>query len=65
MKLLMQFVVFVCLYVGYTLFTINRKAFAFLIPSLTSSNEISPIEAGKVLSSFSLAYTISKLAGKI
>lgn len=60
-----QGLVFLCLYMGYTFYTLNRKSFTFVIPQITATGDISLTDAGKVLSSFSIAYTIGKFVAGV
>jgi len=65
MPRIQQGLIFFCMYTGYTLYTLSRKTFSFVIPQIISTGEITQVEAGKVLSSLSLAYTIGKFVSGI
>jgi len=55
-----QVILFLTMYIGYLLYMVVRKSFAFSMPSILEEGEMEKVQVGKVLSSFSMGYTIGK-----
>ncbi|CAJ1065772.1 glucose-6-phosphate exchanger SLC37A4a [Xyrichtys novacula] len=52
--------IFLAMFVGYTLYSFNRKTFSFMMPSVMTEIELDKDDLGMITSSQSLAYAISK-----
>ncbi|XP_053703279.1 glucose-6-phosphate exchanger SLC37A4b isoform X2 [Synchiropus splendidus] len=52
--------IFVCMFVGYALYFFNRKTFSFVMPSVMEEIHLDKDDLGKITSSQTLAYAISK-----
>jgi len=62
---LLQGAAFLSMYIGYAFYILNRKSFTYVLPQMVEAGEITAIEAGKVLSSFSFAYTAGKFVSGV
>lgn len=58
-------VIFLAMYVGYTLYYFNRKTFSFVMPSVMEEIDLDKDDLGLITSSQSAAYAISKFISGI
>uniref|UniRef100_A0A8C5GAZ9 Solute carrier family 37 member 4b n=1 Tax=Gouania willdenowi TaxID=441366 RepID=A0A8C5GAZ9_GOUWI len=53
-------VIFICLFIGYSLYFFNRKTFSFVMPSVMEEITLDKDDLGMITSSQTMAYAISK-----
>uniref|UniRef100_A0A3B5A5A6 Glucose-6-phosphate translocase-like n=1 Tax=Stegastes partitus TaxID=144197 RepID=A0A3B5A5A6_9TELE len=53
-------VIFICMFIGYSLYFFNRKTFSFVMPSVMEEVELDKDDLGLITSSQTMAYAISK-----
>uniref|UniRef100_A0A3B4V7S7 Glucose-6-phosphate exchanger SLC37A4-like n=1 Tax=Seriola dumerili TaxID=41447 RepID=A0A3B4V7S7_SERDU len=53
-------VIFICMFIGYSLYFFNRKTFSFVMPSVMEEIELDKDDLGLITSSQTMAYAISK-----
>uniref|UniRef100_UPI003AB0D91C glucose-6-phosphate exchanger SLC37A4b isoform X1 n=1 Tax=Centroberyx gerrardi TaxID=166262 RepID=UPI003AB0D91C len=53
-------VIFLCMFIGYSLYFLNRKTFSFVMPSVMEEIELDKEDLGLITSSQTMAYAISK-----
>nr|XP_022292099.1 glucose-6-phosphate exchanger SLC37A4-like [Crassostrea virginica] len=56
-----QLVIFTSVYIAYTLYVFVRRSFSYTIPTLATEGKLDKKQLGLIVSSQSLAYTLSKL----
>ena len=56
----LKYVIYVSLFIGYSVYFYNRKSFTALIPTLHKSVGLRESELGAISSSFALSYGLSK-----
>ncbi|CAL8266885.1 unnamed protein product [Merluccius merluccius] len=52
--------IFLCMFIGYSLYFFNRKTFSFVMPSVMEEIELDKDDLGLITSSQTMAYAISK-----
>ncbi|XP_070773953.1 glucose-6-phosphate exchanger SLC37A4b isoform X2 [Enoplosus armatus] len=52
--------IFICMFIGYSLYFFNRKTFSFVMPSVMEEIELDKDDLGLITSSQTMAYAISK-----
>uniref|UniRef100_I3JZC8 Solute carrier family 37 member 4b n=1 Tax=Oreochromis niloticus TaxID=8128 RepID=I3JZC8_ORENI len=55
-----RLVIFICMFIGYSLYFFNRKTFSFVMPSVMEEIELDKDDLGLITSSQTMAYAISK-----
>uniref|UniRef100_A0A3P8ST20 Solute carrier family 37 member 4b n=1 Tax=Amphiprion percula TaxID=161767 RepID=A0A3P8ST20_AMPPE len=53
-------VIFICMFIGYSLYFFNRKTFSFVMPSVMDEINLDKDDLGMITSSQTMAYAISK-----
>uniref|UniRef100_A0A672HB32 Solute carrier family 37 member 4b n=1 Tax=Salarias fasciatus TaxID=181472 RepID=A0A672HB32_SALFA len=53
-------VIFICMFIGYSLYFFNRKTFSFVMPSVMEEIQLDKDDLGLITSSQTMAYAISK-----
>uniref|UniRef100_A0A3Q1EB15 Glucose-6-phosphate exchanger SLC37A4-like n=1 Tax=Acanthochromis polyacanthus TaxID=80966 RepID=A0A3Q1EB15_9TELE len=53
-------VIFICMFIGYSLYFFNRKTFSFVMPSVMEEINLDKDDLGMITSSQTMAYAISK-----
>lgn len=53
-------VIFICMFIGYSLYFFNRKTFSFVMPSVMEEIDLDKDDLGLITSSQTMAYAISK-----
>ncbi|CAL8398499.1 unnamed protein product [Boreogadus saida] len=52
--------IFICMFIGYSLYFFNRKTFSFVMPAVMEEIELDKDDLGLITSSQTMAYAISK-----